>query len=71
MTSLQLALAHAEELLNSRNWVIVRQSPDCGDAKATLEYGIIHTNNQRERAIATIRYYETDDEIKYTKQVHT
>lgn len=66
MDPLQLALRHAEELINRNQWVKIYKDI-YGTPELVLIYGQIHTDGTREKAIAT-RTYDRD---KVTTQVHS
>lgn len=50
-----IAIEEAADLLRRRNWVDI--SVNEVDGSATLTYGTIHTNGDREQPIGTRRYY--------------
>jgi aerobic-type carbon monoxide dehydrogenase small subunit (CoxS/CutS family) len=68
MKLLNYALSDAEEIMkDGRNWATVKSM----HGRVLLNYGTIHTNGERERAIATISYEMRGDNIVTIKQVHT
>lgn len=75
MNSLTLALAHAEELLNSRKWVQIITTSRASNGNPNIpnllmHYGDILSNGDREKMIASRHYYETKDAVEYVTHTH-
>ena len=67
MNELELAQAHMEVLEKQNYWTMLIMEPD---HTIKVEYGAVHTNGERERAIATRHYYMVDGRVAFWTAIH-
>jgi hypothetical protein len=64
---IETVMADCEKLVNDRQWAIIRVEPN----QILIDYGVIHSNGQFERAIGTRAYHiSKDGVVGYTLFTH-